>query len=743
MRRKYRTVKQEDQTDCGAAVLASVALFHGVKVGVQNLRDRAGTDREGTNLIGLVEAAESLGFSARAVKGPFEALTDVPLPAIAHVLTDEGLGHFVVLFRISRKHVWIGDPARGTQRVCHEEFRQKWTGRLVLLTPDKSAVAAPSLAPVHPMGRLLRLLSGHVPILAQGFVCAMLMTALGLSTSYFVQHLIDSVLVRNEQGLLNALGIGMVLILVFRTAFSKLRQYLLAHVSRKLDLAIMSAYARHILSLPMKFFETRRIGEILSRVNDASKIREAISGTTLTAVIDGVIVVLMLGVLFVYDGQLALIATAFMPLLVGAVVVHHPAARSWSREAMEKGAQYSAHLVEDISGVETIKAFGRERERAEAGETQLVATVQSGFSLQMLGLSMSTVGSVVTGIAGVTVLWYGGHRVMQGALTIGQLMFFYTMLAYLLEPLSRLASLNLSFQEALVAVDRLYQIMDLEVEPHSADGARFTGLHDAIEFEGVDFQYGARSKVLKSVNLHIPAGKTMAIVGESGSGKSTLLKLLQNFYQPTSGRLLVDGTDMRDLNLHWLRRSIGVVSQEPYIFNGTIRENVAFGMPEASLEDVVRATKLAGLDKFVNQLPDRYATQIGERGANLSGGQRQRLAIARALLPQPEVVIFDEATSHLDTATEQAIQGHLRRALEGKTVVVVAHRLSTIKAADQICVLDDGEIVEQGSHDELLAGGGRYAELWRAQTAGSLEQTVAAPLATDFSSSDCFQSHKI
>lgn len=739
MRRTYRTVKQEDQTDCGAAALASVALFHGMKVGVQQMRDLAGTDREGTNLLGLVEAAESLGFSARAVKGPFEALADVPLPAIAHVVNDEGLGHFIVVFRISKKHVAIGDPARGTERISHDEFREEWTGRLVLLTREQSAVANGAQKAVPPMGRLLRLLRGHIPVLAQGFLCAILMTALGLSTSYFVQHLIDSVLVRNEQGLLNALGIGMVLILVFRTAFSMLRQYLLAHVSRKLDLAIMSAYARHILCLPMRFYETRRIGEILSRVNDASRIREAISGTTLTAIVDGVIVIMMLAVLFVYDIQLALLASAFTPLLVIAVLAHHPAARKWSREAMEAGAQYSAHLVEDISGVETIKAFGRERERAQAGDTQLVATVQSGFSLEMLGLSMSTTGTVVTGLAGVAVLWFGGHRVMEGALTIGQLMFFYTMLAYLLEPLSRLASLNLSFQEALVAVDRLYQIMDIEVEPRSADGARFTGLQRAIELEGVDFRYGARSKVLNEVELCIPAGKTTAIVGESGSGKSTLLKLLQNFYQPTAGRVLIDGTDLRDLSLHSLRRSIGVVSQEPYIFNGTIRENIAFGMPGATLEDVVRATQLAGLDEFVNQLPDRYATQIGERGANLSGGQRQRLAIARALLPQPEVLMFDEATSHLDTTTEQAIQGHLRQALQGKTVVVVAHRLSTIRAADQICVMDNGTIVEQGDHDQLLAQDGRYAQLWQAQTAGSPEQSSTAPENTESSSCSCVQ----
>ena len=718
MFRKYVCVRQNDMSDCGAAALATVALHHRRPIGLEQMRDLAGTDRIGTNLLGLLNAAEKLGFSAKGVKGPYEALPQVPLPAIAHVKTEEGLGHFLVLHRVRKGSVVVADPARGVRTLTRDEFCRQWTGYLLLAVPEPNACPATrSRAPVSPWRRFLRLLSPHTAVLTEAFSCAVLMTVLGISTSYFIQHLVDSVLVRHEGRLLNALGIGMVLIALFRTLFGLLRQYLVAHVGRKVDLALIAGYTRHILKLPLRFFEMRQVGEILSRVNDAAKVREAISGTTLTAVVDGTLVVLMLVVLWIYDIRLALVATAFVPLLVASVMAHHPAAHRLSREAMESAAKLSAHMVEDVSGVETVKSFGAEPVRAEEGEARLVRLVQDFFSLQKLGISMNTFGTLATTLAGIVILWYGGHRVIDGALTIGELMFFYTLLGYLLGPLERLASVNLKIQDALVAVDRLYQVMDCEVEP-IGDGktARFKRVRRSIRLRAVSFKYGCRAPVLEDVNLRIPAGKVVAIVGESGSGKSTLLKLLMRFYDPTAGRILIDRVDLRDFELASLRARIGVVSQEPFIFSGTVRENIALGLPGATLDEVIQATRAAGLDEFIAGLPERYETVIGERGANLSGGQRQRLAIARALLKKPEILIFDEATSHLDTATERVIQRNLKTALAGKTVILVAHRLSTIKDADYIYVLHQGRVVEKGTHRRLMIQEGRYWSLWRSQT---------------------------
>jgi ATP-binding cassette, subfamily C, bacteriocin exporter len=718
MFRRFPCVRQVDGSDCGAAALATIALHYKRPVHLQKLRDLAGTDRVGTNLLGLVQAAEQLGFSAKGVKGPYEALPTVPLPAVAHVVNDEGLGHFVVLHRVRKNSVLVADPGRGLRKLSREEFCQTWSGALLLLVPDDTKTLERKIdKPVAPWRRFAGMLCWNRRVLVEAFVCALLMTLLGMSTGYFVQHLVDGVLVRGESRLLDALAIGMIAIALFRMLFGVVRQYLLAWLGRRIDLNLMAGYSRHILGLPLNFFEMRRVGEILSRVNDAAKISDAVGGVTLTAIVDGTLVVFVSALLWCYDPPLALVATLFVPLLLGSVLLHHPAARKRSRQAMEHGAQYSAHLVEDVSGVETIKAFNAEPLRTDQGEDRLVKVVQSGFSLQKLGVSMGSASLLVTAVAGIVVLWYGGHRVMAGALTIGELMFFHTLLASLLGPLERLASVNLKLQDALVAVDRLFQVMDVEVEETpDRRRANFTGVRDAIELRDVSFQYGCRDKVLRDVNLKIPAGSTVAIVGESGSGKSTLLKLLMRFYSPTEGQLLADGVDARDFELASWRSRIGLVSQDPFIFNGTVRDNIALGRPNADMADVIAAARDAGLEEFISRLPERYDTVIGERGANLSGGQRQRLAIARALLRKPDVLIFDEATSHLDTATERAIQESLRDHLADKTVILVAHRLSTIRQADRIYVMRDGEISESGSHEELLKQGESYAELWHAQT---------------------------
>ncbi|HKB34841.1 MAG TPA: ABC transporter transmembrane domain-containing protein, partial [Gemmataceae bacterium] len=382
MFRRYAFVRQNDESDCGAAALATIALHHRRPISLQQMRDLAGTDRIGTNLLGLVQAAEKLGYSARAVKGPYDALPQVPLPAIAHTRTAEGLGHFVVVHKVSKSGVVIADPARGVQKLTRDAFCGRWTGYLLIMVPDAARpAAATGAAPVGPWRRFLSLLTGHRSLLTEAFFCALLLTILGLTTSYFIQHLVDSVLVRREERLLNAMGVGMLLVVVFRVLFSVLRQYLLAHASRKVDLSLIAGYARHILGLPLRFFEMRRVGEVLSRVNDAAKVREAISGTTLTALVDGVLVIVMMAVLWLYDVRLALVTTVFVPLLVLSVMAHHPAAKRRSRAAMEQAAQLSAHLVEDVSAVETVKAFGAERARAEQGEQRLVGLVQSVFSL--------------------------------------------------------------------------------------------------------------------------------------------------------------------------------------------------------------------------------------------------------------------------------------------------------------------------------------------------------------------------
>ena len=727
MWQRYRLVRQNDQADCGPAALATLARHHGLAVSLEYLRHLSHTDRDGANLHSLRQAAEKLGFSAKAVRIPAESLASAPLPAVAHLTLAGGAGHYVVLFRANRRSVVIGDPAGGIETRPLATFLEQWSGNLLLAVPNGLSAAGPHPQPKSPVRQFWQLLQPHKALIGEVVLCALLMAMLAVSTSYFVQHLVDSVLVHSERRLLNAFGIGMAVIVLLRTAFGAARQYLLAFMGRRIDLMLIGGYSRHILRLPVQFFQTRRVGEIFSRVSDADKLRDAIGGATTTAIVDGAVVASLLTLLWFYDLPLAAAATLVAPLFLGGIAINHAALARHSRESMEKGSQFASHLVEDISGVETIKACDAQNLRSDRTEAHLVGFIQSMFALAKLEVWMTSMSTFISGMAGVAILWLGGHRVLTGALTIGQLLFFYTLLVTMLEPLSRLASVNLKIHEALSAIERLFQVLDLEVEAGGHDQAPFTGVRQEIELRDVSFGYGSRHRVLDQVDLTIPAGKMTAIVGASGSGKSTLLKLLLRFHSPSEGQILVDGLDLRDFALGSLRSRLGVVTQDAYVFTGTIRENISLGAPHASLPDVIMAARAAGLDEFINTLPNRYDAMVGERGSNLSGGQRQRLAIARALVAQPDVLIFDEATSQLDTTTERQIQQNLRKTLAGRTVLVVAHRLSTIMDADLIYVMEQGQVVEQGTHRELLADGGAYAKLWESQTT-SYDELFHLPL---------------
>ncbi len=719
-RNRYPSVRQRDDRDCGAAALATIALFYGKRVGLSRLRELSATDRAGTNLWGLASAARQLGYAARPAKGTFEALREVDLPAVAHVVTDGGQEHFVVVYRVNSREVVLSDPAQGLQRMAADEFRRRWTGHLLIVTPELYDSSRESIdESPRPARRLGQLIWSNRWVLAETAVCALMMTLLGIASSYFIRHLVDSVLVRGDRALLNAIGVGVLAAGMFRVVFAIVRQYLLAHLSRRIDLSLVSLFARHLLALPMSFYASRRTGEILSRISDVSKVRNAISDLTLTVLVDGILVALTSIVLWMYDVRLAAAATAFAPLMLMLVLAHQGPARRRSQKAMEDAAGLSAHLVEDVSGIETIKSFTAGAQRSVEAEQRLADVVSSTFSMQMLNLSMTALGGTANAVASGVILWYGGFRVIDGALSIGELMFFYTLISYVFEPIKRLAAGNLQLQEALVATDRLFQIVDLPLETDRQGKAKFEGLAPSIDIAQVCFRYGCRDDVLNDITLRIPARGTVAIVGESGCGKTTLLKLLLRYFDPTSGMIRIGDLDLRDLDLDSLRRQVGVVSQESFIFNGSVRDNIALGMPHATMNQIIAAVQAAGLEEFVAGLPQRFDTIIGERGADVSGGQRQRLAIARAVLKNPAILLLDEATSNLDTQTEQAIQRNLRSCFADKTVIMVAHRLSTIREADLICVMHQGRIVEQGTHLQLIAQKGRYAAMWQSQTQGN------------------------
>lgn len=729
---KYTCVRQTEQSDCGAAALATVSLHHGRQVSLPKLRDLAGVDRIGASLAGLKRAAENLGFVATGVKGPWAALSTVPLPAIAHVRNAEGFGHFVVLHRVDGTQATVADPAKGVVKYTRQQFEAMWSGRLLLLAPQpefrRQTLGGGDQVKTR-MGRLLSLLASNGGVLARVAVIAVLLTILGLLPAVFVRVLVDEVLPGTQLEVLDMLGLGMLIVLGFRVAFSALREYFLSHLGRRIDLQMQSEYLRHVLHLPLRFFETKRTGDIMSRMIDVSKVNAVVGGVALGVVVDVVLLAVFVGIMFYFDTRLAAVSCAFIPVLLVALYLHQRGLVRHSRELMEHGARLQSRLVEDLNGVATLRAGGAIEQRTARLDERLVETVQSRFRMRLLGLSMASSEAMVSGAASLVVLWYGGHLVVEGALSIGQLMFFNTLLAQMLVPLRSLTTANLTVQEGLVALERLGEVVDLDPEIDPA--ARVCAppqLRHGITFEQVGFNYNTRGSraVLDGVDLVIPAGRTTAFVGTSGCGKSTILRLLLGFYRPTAGRIALDGVDLRDIDLERWRHGVSWVPQDPTVFDGSLAENIALGDASVDGARVVAACRLAGLADLVDGMPDRYDTVIGERGASLSGGQRQLLAIARAIYRDAPVVVFDEATSMLDAGTERALRDRLAPWLAGRTVVIVAHRLASVRASDWIYVMSAGRLVESGTHPDLLAQSGAYADYWRDQNGGVFDVVTGA-----------------
>jgi ATP-binding cassette subfamily B protein len=732
-------VLQHDETDCGPAVLAMVMRHHRRPIPMGRIRELAQTDASGTSLYGLSVAAEALGFRATGFLASFDDLATgkIACPVIAPVTNDQGVAHFVVVLRANRRRVVVGDPASGIGKWNRARFAERWRGlpsaakdgepRGALLV----VLPSPQLQKVEDASRVKRLLAlvrPRVPILIEALACALLGTVLALGSSVFVQLLIDRVVVYQNRSLLHVMGLCLLLVLALRAAFNLLRQYLLVHLAQKIDVELFVEFFGHVMRLPLRFFRARRIGEILARLGDAQKVRTLLEGTTLAIVLDTLMFLLAAGVLFSYHFHLALLVFAFVPVFGVLLRLVNGPVRKTERDVREALSQVEAQLVESLAGIATLKACGAERWARRQSEAAFVKMARSEFKSSMLASVAGVAGLFLAAVASLAVLWYGGTEVLAGHLSLGQLMFFSTLMAFLLGPMERLAEFSVELQEARVAFDRLFEILDLEPEEKRERKALAPAtVRGEMAIENVTFAYGFRDAVLKHVTLQIPVGSTVALVGDSGSGKSTLASLLARFFDPGEGCILLDGIDLRDWDLHALRQSVGMIPQDNYLFRGSIRDNIALSRPKASLEEIVQAAKLARAHDFISHLPDRYETQVGERALDLSGGERQRLAIARALLGNPRVLILDEATSNLDSENEAAIQEMLREFHGARTTILIAHRLSTLMHADKIVVLHDGEVVEEGSHDELIARRGRYFDMWQRQLPNVQQLFAASP----------------
>ena len=715
MRRGIK-IKQHDITDCGAACLASICAFYGLRFPVSRIRQYAFTDKKGTNVLGLVQAANKLGLSAKGVRAVSEALDVIPKPAIAHLIVKEVLHHYVVVYKVTKTHITYMDPADGLMHnKVREEFEKEWTNVLVLMEPDESFRVGNEKKSI--VSQFFSLLAPHKSVMFQAIFGALVDSILGLSTSVYIGNITDYVLVDKNINLLNLMGILMIVILLLRTFIGSMKSILALKTGQRIDAALILGYYKHLLTLPQQFFDTMRVGEIISRVNDAVKIRNFINNVSLDLVVDVMILFFTSCLMFVYSWKLAAVTLLSAPLFFLVFWGFNRLNKKYQRRIMESAADLESQLVESINSISTIKRFGIEEYANLKTEARFVHLLKNMFrSIYGAIVAQGGIQFISTGVT-IAVLWVGSMFVIDQELTPGELMLFYSLVGYVLSPISSLITSNQTIQDALIAADRLFQIMDLERE--SDDSQKVELMPEMIgdvSFDNVEFRYGSRRKVFESLNLKIEKGKTTAVIGESGSGKTTLISLMQHIYPIQSGQIRIGEFDIAQVTNTSLRKIVGTVPQQIELFAGSIAENIAIGDLNPDMKRIIDLSEQLGLKEFIEKLPQNYMTYIGEHGTSLSGGERQRIAIARALYKEPEILIFDEATSSLDSVSEKYVKQTLKNlADKGKTIVVIAHRLSTVRDADAIVVLDNGQVVQQGVHEQLIHEEGVYSKLWNEQ----------------------------
>jgi ATP-binding cassette subfamily B protein len=708
-------VKQRDITDCGAACLASVAAHYEMEMPVAKIRQMASTDQKGTNILGLIEAASKMGFSAKGVRGEFDALLDVPMPIIAHVIVKQVLHHYVVLYKVTEKFVEYMNPADGKMhRVSPEEFKAIWTGVLVLLMPNEGFLAFNQK--ISTWSRFWFLVRPHSSVMVQSLLGAAVYTILGLSTSIYVQKIIDHVFIGRNTNLLNLLSVAVILILVFQLIIGAYKTLFIIKVGQRIDARLILGYYKHLLSLPQRFFDTMRVGEIVSRIGDAVKIRAFINDVSIGFMVNVFIVLFSFSAMFAFYWKLAVVMLLLIPLYAVIYWITNALNKKVERQLMEKSAELESQLVESITAAGTIKRFGAESHANIKTEMRFVSLLKSVYQSGLNNIFSGTSSEAVSKLFTIILLWVGAGYVLQNEITPGELMSFYALTGYLTTPISSLIGMNKTIQNALIAADRLFEIMDLEVESSDETFPIKRGDIGDVCFKEVSFRYGTRANVFDGLSLIFPKGKISGVIGESGSGKSTLVSLLQNMYPLQSGNIYIGDYDIKFVNNESLRRLVSVVPQRIDLFAGNVLENIALGDYSPDMQRVVKICHQLGMMDFIEHLPNGFGTFLGENGASLSGGQRQRIAIARALYRDPEILILDEATSSLDPDSDCFVQQAIRVfAEEGKTIIYITHRLAAVQGFDRLYVLERGKLVEEGSHAELLSKEGKYFEMIRKQ----------------------------
>jgi subfamily B ATP-binding cassette protein HlyB/CyaB len=705
------TSEAPPRRDTGVACLAVLLTYLDRPVDPGQVRHQYGRDGAELSVTDILHCLKDLEIKARRISADRVRLADLPLPALA-VGRDGG---YFVIARDAGDKVLIHDPIAGRPVTLSDaELASRWTGDLILLATRETLAGDRRPFDVSwfiPAVVRFRRLFGEV------LIASFFLQLVGLISPLFFQVVVDKVLVHRTYTTLDVLVLGLIVVTIFEVVLSGLRTYVFSHTTNRIDVELGAKLYRHLLALPLPWFQVRRVGQSVARVRELENIRQFLTSNALTLVIDLLFTVVFFTVMLLYSVKLTLIVLAAVPLFVGVVVFIAPALRRRLDEKFQRGAENQSFLVESVAGVETVKAMAVEPQMQRRWEEQLAGYVQASFKVATLATIGSHVIQLIAKLVTAATLWFGAQAVISGELTVGQFIAFNMFANHVIGPVLRLAQMWQDFQQVRLSVARLGDILNTPAEPSwKAGRVAPPPVKGDIAFESVTFRYRPDgAEVLRKVSFALPAGQVVGIVGASGSGKSTLTKLVQRLYVPESGRVLVDGTDLALIDPAWLRRQVGVVPQESVLFNRSIRDNIALTDRTQPMERVIAAAKLAGAHDFILQLPEGYETEVEERGMNLSGGQRQRIAIARALLSDPRVLIFDEATSALDAESEEIIQHNMRQIVRGRTVLIIAHRLSALRLCDRVISLDKGELVEDGAPRDLLKRDGPFARYYRKQ----------------------------
>ncbi|MBX3235498.1 MAG: type I secretion system permease/ATPase [Nitrospiraceae bacterium] len=697
--------------DSGLVCLLLLAHFHSLPAEGGQLRHQFGKAGQLFDANALLRAAKHLGLKAGSRSVALADLDKAPLPAIACMHK----GRFVVLAKVEGDKLLIHDPLHSYPLVqSREDFIQNWAGDLILVT--KRAGLRPEEIPFN-LAWFIPALFKYRRLLGEVLIASLFIQMFALLTPLFTQVVIDKVLVHKGFTTLHVLAVGMLALAIFEAVLSGLRTYLFAHTTNRIDVGLGAQLFRHLLALPLAYFEARRVGDTVARVRELEHIRQFLTSNSVTVVLDLLFTVVFLAVMWVYSPTLTLVVIASLPLYAILSFFITPIIRIRLNDKFNRGAENQAFLVEAVSGIQTVKAMALEPPLQRRWEEQLAGYVTASFKATSLITIASQIASLVQKITTLALLWFGAYLVIGGDLSIGQLIAFNMLAGQVTGPLLRLVNLWQEFQQVGISIQRLGDVLNTRPEPaYNPSRTTLPQIAGQITFDDVTFRYRPDGReVLRRVSLVIQPGQVIGIVGRSGSGKSTMTKLIQRLYVPEAGRVVVDGVDLAQVDPAWLRRQIGVVLQENFLFNRSVRDNIALTDPGLSMDRVIAAAKLAGAHEFILELPDGYDTIVGEYGCSLSGGQRQRIAIARALVANPRILIFDEASSALDYESEAIIQRNMAQICKGRTVIIIAHRLSTVRPAHRLYVIDQGQLVEQGTHDELLKRNGMYVRLHQHQ----------------------------